>query len=67
VAALGADEIVEADIAESKSVRQALKDADFVFMIPPAFHPEVDVLAIRALEATEHAGVRRIVYLSGRH
>lgn len=67
VAALGADEIVEADLAEPDSVRQALKNADFVFMIPPAFHPEEDVFASRALEAAEHAGARRFVYLSVLH
>jgi NAD(P)H dehydrogenase (quinone) len=67
VAALGADEIVEADLAEPESVRQALKDTDLVFMIPPAFHPEEDVFASRALEAAEHAGARRFVYLSVLH
>jgi uncharacterized protein YbjT (DUF2867 family) len=67
VAALGADEIVEADLAEPDSVRRAVKDADSVFMIPPAFHPEEDVFAIRALEAAENAGTRRFVYLSVLH
>nr|WP_277611250.1 NAD(P)H-binding protein [Streptomyces scabichelini] len=67
VAALGADEIVEADLTEPGSVRQALKNADFVFMIPPAFHPEEDVFAIRALETAEHEGARRFVYLSVLH
>lgn len=63
VAALGADEIVEADLAEPDAVRRAVQNADFVFMIPPAFHPEEDVFAIRALEA----GARRFVYLSVLH
>lgn len=67
VAALGADEIVEADLAEPDAVRRAVKDADSVFMIPPAFHPEEDVFAIRALESTEHAGARRFGYLSVLH
>ncbi|MER6186953.1 NmrA family NAD(P)-binding protein [Streptomyces sp. NPDC001652] len=67
VAALGVDDVVEADLERPDTVRQALKDADFVFMIPPAFHPEEDVLAIRALEAAEHAGARRFVYLSVLH
>ncbi|MER6282414.1 SDR family oxidoreductase [Streptomyces sviceus] len=67
VAALGVDDVVEADLERLDTVRQALKDADFVFMIPPAFHPEEDVLAIRALEAAEHAGARRFVYLSVLH
>ena len=67
VAALGVDDIVEADLERPDTVRRALKDADFVFMIPPAFHPEEDVLAIRALEAAEHAGARRFVYLSVLH
>ncbi|WP_405622426.1 SDR family oxidoreductase [Streptomyces sp. NBC_00076] len=67
VAALGADEIVEADLAEPDSVRQAVKNADSVFMIPPAFHPEEDAFATRALEAAEHAGARRFVYLSVLH
>lgn len=62
-----AEEVVEADLAEPDSVRQALKDADLVFMIPPAFHPEEDVFAIRALEAAEQAGARRFVYLSVLH
>ncbi|WP_208641628.1 SDR family oxidoreductase [Streptomyces africanus] len=67
VAALGVDDIVEADLEEPDAVRQALKNADFVFMIPPAFHPEEDVLAIRALEAAEQEGARRFVYLSVLH
>ena len=67
VAALGVDETVEADLAEPDAVRQAVKNADSVFMIPPAFHPEEDVFAIRALEAAEHAGARRFVYLSVLH
>jgi uncharacterized protein YbjT (DUF2867 family) len=67
VEALGVDEVVEADLAEPDSVHQALKDADSVFMIPPALHPEEDVFAIRALEAAEQAGARRFVYLSVLH
>ncbi|WP_405674635.1 SDR family oxidoreductase [Streptomyces canus] len=67
VAALGVDDIVEADLEKPDTVRQALANADFVFMIPPAFHPEEDMLAIRALEAAEHAGARRFVYLSVLH
>lgn len=67
MAALGVDDIVEADLEKPDTVRQALENADFVFMIPPAFHPEEDVLAIRALEAAEHAGARRFVYLSVLH
>ncbi|MFI1506173.1 NAD(P)H-binding protein [Streptomyces sp. NPDC020597] len=42
VAALGVDDVVEAGLETPDTVRQALKDADFVFMIPPAFHPEED-------------------------
>lgn len=67
MAALGVDDIVEADLEKPDTVRQALENADFVFMIPPAFHPEEDMLAIRALEAAEHAGARRFVYLSVLH
>ncbi|MEV5901130.1 NmrA family NAD(P)-binding protein [Streptomyces sp. NPDC052127] len=67
VAALGVDDIVEADLEKPDTVREALKDADSVFMIPPAFHPEEDELAIRALQAAEHAGARRFVYLSVLH
>lgn len=44
VAALGVDDIVEADLAKPDGIRQALENADSVFMIPPAFHPEEDVL-----------------------
>lgn len=67
VAALGVDDVVEADLEKPDTVRQALENADVVFMIPPAFHPEEDVLAIRALEAAEHVGARRFVYLSVLH
>ncbi|MFG2469941.1 SDR family oxidoreductase [Streptomyces canus] len=67
VAALGVDDVVEADLEKPDTVHQALENADFVFMIPPAFHPEEDVLAIRALEAAEHVGARRFVYLSVLH
>ncbi|MFJ9026199.1 SDR family oxidoreductase [Streptomyces sp. NPDC102259] len=67
VAALGVDDIVEADLERPDTVRRALKNADLVFMIPPAFHPEEDVLAITALEAAEHEGARRFVYLSVLH
>lgn len=67
VAALGADDVAVADLAEPASVRRALKDADAVFMIPPAFHPDEDVFATRALQAAEQAGARRFVYLSVLH
>ncbi|MER7692461.1 NmrA family NAD(P)-binding protein [Streptomyces sp. NPDC097610] len=67
VAALGADEIVEADLEEPDSVRSALKGAELVFMIPPPFHPEEDVLATSALKAAEQAGARKFVYLSVFH
>lgn len=63
----GADEIAEADLADPDSVRTALENAELVFMIPPAFHPEEDVFAITAMEAAERAGARRFVYLSVLH
>jgi uncharacterized protein YbjT (DUF2867 family) len=66
-AALGADDIAVADLAEPESVRRALKDADAVFMIPPAFHPDEDLFASTALQAAEQAGAHRFVYLSVLH
>jgi uncharacterized protein YbjT (DUF2867 family) len=67
VAALEIGEIVSADLAEPDSVRQALKDADLVMMIPPAFHPEEDIFTIRALQSAEDVGARKFVYLSVLH
>lgn len=39
VAALGVGDTVEADLEEPDAVRQALKNADFVFMIPCGVPP----------------------------
>ncbi|WBO63193.1 SDR family NAD(P)-dependent oxidoreductase [Streptomyces camelliae] len=51
VAGLGVHEVSEADLADPDAVRQALENADFVYMIPPAFHPEEDLFTLLTLHA----------------
>jgi NAD(P)H dehydrogenase (quinone) len=65
--AAGADETVQAELADPASVHAALEGVDAVYMIPPAFDPAEHVYAITTLRAAEQVGATRFVYVSVLH
>jgi len=66
-AAAGADEVVQAELANPASVRAAFEGVDAVYMIPPPFDPDEHTFAVTALRAAERAGATRFVYVSVLH
>jgi len=65
--AVGAHQVVKAELADPQSIRAALEGADAVYMIPPSLHPNEDDFVITALRAAEDANVKRFVYASVLH
>ncbi|MGK9235327.1 NmrA family NAD(P)-binding protein [Inquilinus limosus] len=62
--AAGAAEIAFGDLRDRASLDAALRGADGVFHIGPAFAPDEAELGVRMVEAARQAGVRRFVFSS---
>ena len=58
----GATETIELDLSDTGSVAEALRGADGVFLITPAFHPDATTMAINVVTAATDAGVGKVVY-----
>src|ERR1043166_1787868 len=63
----GADETVQAELADPASITAALEGVEHVYMIPPPFDPDEQSFAITALRAAESRGAARFVYVSVLH
>ena len=60
----GAKEVVVGDLGDRASIDAALKGADAVFYIAPAFIPNEVEIGKSVVEAAKQAGVRRFVFSS---
>ncbi len=60
--ALGATEVVTADLRDRPSIDTALDGVDAVFHITPAFAADASELGVGMVEAATAAGVQRFVY-----
>jgi uncharacterized protein YbjT (DUF2867 family) len=67
VRALGAEEVVVADLADPASLDNALKGADGVFYMPPAFAAGESDLGLNIVAAALRASIRRFVFSSVIH
>jgi uncharacterized protein YbjT (DUF2867 family) len=59
---LGAHEIVQADLGDPDSLRDALRGIDGAFLITPAFHPQATQFGLNLIDAAVKASVSKIVY-----
>ena len=58
----GATETVEADLADTGAIAEALDGVDGVFLITPAFHPDATMMALNVVNAAADASIGKFVY-----